>query len=296
VWGYATIEYYRQWALRTAYSLALILYAPGQLYSSLRPKTDMLIFRTPGAITTRDVESLQLATTEGKATIKSYEYHTFPVTRYAEGMSRGLYHGDISEDEEERVCGTYYYLERESRVWLACRTFRRYRNKYQAFVALITQVPDSQDRNDMIEFVENKLDGRSPYLRSWLHKDMTAEMKEMVRSLSDEGKFPEFIEYDLPADLMMTPLQAYHLMPTYFQGYMLTMVAALPQKKKYVGSWLGLYAAEDHIDRFICKLAQQLTIDVIILENMVGSHQVVTELVDTRPRMDSFDSLIYPTD
>jgi hypothetical protein len=67
----------------------------------------------------------------------------------------------------------------------------------------------------------------------------------------------------------------------------------LSDKKFYVGKLLELYAVEDELDQQICRLAKEQDIDIIILTNMVGSHQIVTEILDTRNREDSFKSLVY---
>lgn len=54
-----------------------------------------------------------------------------------------------------------------------------------------------------------------------------------------------------------------------------------------------LYAAEDYLDQPLCSMAAKAGYDIVILENMVGSFQVVTEVLDVRSRKDSFLSLIY---
>lgn len=54
-----------------------------------------------------------------------------------------------------------------------------------------------------------------------------------------------------------------------------------------------LYAAEDPLDQVLCLLAQEAGYDIVVLENMVGSFQVVTEVLDVRSRYDSFLSLVY---
>ena len=78
---------------------------------SKRPKTDMFLFRTPGATNNFDPQ-------------KNY----LPVTRYAEGMSRGLFFGDLGNT----FCGTFYYLERESKVFLGYKTSLTFPNKYSS--------------------------------------------------------------------------------------------------------------------------------------------------------------------
>src|SRR5438132_6936899 len=71
---------------------------------------------------------------------------------------------------------------------------------------------------------------------------------------------------------------------------------SLPQVPHYAGTYIGLYALEDKLDQPLCLLGREYNLDVIILRNMVGSHQVVTEVLDTRTREESFKSLIYIVD
>lgn len=54
-----------------------------------------------------------------------------------------------------------------------------------------------------------------------------------------------------------------------------------------------LYASEDNLDQILCKVAASAGYDIVILEAMVGSFQVVTEVLDVRSRHDSFLSLLY---
>ncbi|GAH06044.1 unnamed protein product, partial [marine sediment metagenome] len=54
---------------------------------------------------------------------------------------------------------------------------------------------------------------------------------------------------------------------------------------RYIGKQLGLYAVEDILDQKLCKLAKTLDYDVVILTNMIGSHQIVTEVLDVRDRV-----------
>lgn len=63
--------------------------------------------------------------------------------------------------------------------------------------------------------------------------------------------------------------------------------------KEYAGNVLGLYAMEDDYDQKLCLLAASKGYDIVILESMIGSFQVVTEVLDTRDRIESFRSLIY---
>jgi len=63
--------------------------------------------------------------------------------------------------------------------------------------------------------------------------------------------------------------------------------------KEYAGNILDLYGAEDGYDQKLCLLAASKGYDIVILEYMVGGFQVVTEILDTRDRLESFRSLIY---
>ena len=246
-WKYCTIEGYKQQAQKDANSLPLLLYAPDQVYqNSKRPKTDMLMFRTSGAILLKHKPN-------GKTEINGVEWEVLPVTRYASGMSRGLYY---SEEVSEQYCGTYYYLEPESTTFLAYKKSLTFKNKYQAALALEKQLGKEHF---------NVFGG------------------ENVKFLRGESNWPE--------NLMITPNEViaalkdlpYHKFPN----------IEFPQRKKYVGKYLSIYGAEDVLDQYICKMGREIGVDIIIFTNMVGSHQIVTEILDVRNRMESFDSLIY---
>lgn len=97
-----------------------------------------------------------------------------------------------------------------------------------------------------------------------------------------EGKYPQ--------DLMMTPREAQrHSLDNH-------SLEGVSNNKHYVGMWLGMYALEDPLDQPLCIAARDAEYDIVILESMVGRFQVVTEVLDTRSREDSFSSLIYAID
>jgi hypothetical protein len=66
--------------------------------------------------------------------------------------------------------------------------------------------------------------------------------------------------------------------------------------KYYAGKLLDLYAKEDAFDQPICREASKKGIDLVIFTHMAGSFQVVTEVLDTKPREDTFRSLVYIVD
>ena len=250
-WIYGTIEYYKNKANRDADSLPLLLYAPEYVYKSKRPVTDMLLFRNPDL------------------TIPHIPKDNYiPVTRYAEGMSRGLYYEEGEDEKGNSFCGTFYYLERESRTFLGYDNGRSlsFVNKYQAAKYLLGKTRK----------------GKYGYKKTLLEEVKQYEIYPFL-----EG------ESDLPRDLMMTPLEIFEHFPGFFKRWNLDDVKKLPQVKRYVGMFIGFYAQEDMWDQRICKLGREMGIDVIVLERMIGSHQIVTEVLDTRSRSESFNTLIF---
>ena len=183
-------------------------------------------------------------------------WNVIPVTRYAKGMSRGLYFEEASDVDIE-YCGTFYYHEPESTTLLAYKTSESFFNKYTC----AKELDPSDLATDILEDVENN----------------TLLM---------------YIKGKLPKNLMLTPLEAYDLkfIP---EKWTREEVTSLPQNKRYVGKTIGLYALEDLLDQIICELAQEANLDIVVLRNMSGIYQVVTEILDVRKREDSFKSLLY---
>lgn len=248
-WIYRTLDTWKRMAIHEALSIGLILYAPDLLYKkSKRPKTDMSLFRTPDSLVV-DKKAIH----NGRLTIDGEEWRVIPITRYAAGMSKGLYY---DEERAPDICGTFYYYEPESTTYLAYKTEMRAFNKTEACRTLD---------------VEETRDGFIPDSR-------------VIRArMHSEGI--------LPRDLMMTPSEAVAA-----RGGKAVMLRGMSDDKHYAGNYLDLYALEDWLDQPLCNAASYAGYDVVILENMVGRYQVVTEVLDTRSREESFASLIYAVD
>lgn len=266
-WIYATIGYWKKVAEEMAYSLPLLIFgSESLLYPSRRPRTDMLSFKNPK---------------RGQQQMLKYK---IPVTRYGSGMSKGLYHDN---NNGQNFCGTFYYMEPDSNVFLMCNNPLRTLNKYTAF--------------------------------KHLQKYMTDTDTVMTHLINDEDLFTDkeilFLSgtsTKLPHDLMMSPKEleiydphSFHTIPFVINPpddihddydeyqpelYKLEKEAYI---KRYAGTHLGFYAIEDIYDQAICILGARAGYDVIILERMVGSYQVVTEILDTRDRSQSFDNLLF---
>jgi hypothetical protein len=266
--------------MQYAISLPLILYDDDQVYKSLRPKTDMSIFR--------QINSLQYY----KKFIHEYEQidshiklivlkddsssMSIPVTRYSTGMSKGLYF----EETGSEFCGTFYYYEPESETYLTFESYRIYRNKFEAVQDLyIESGINTPIESPDIETYEDSLDD---FTDEELAKDL--RYREFVHDyFEDPRKFPN--------DLEMTPKEFENL------GIQVNLQSpnGVPNIPRYIGAIASLVAKGDMYDQLICNTAKDLKIDIIIFTHMIGSHQIVPEVLDTRSRFDSFSHLAYPS-
>ena len=246
---YGNIRGWKDFAAKTSISFPLLLYAPNQVYKSNRPKTDMLIFQTPTSLLYTRVERLdeyrfEITLNDGSSAIG------IPVTRYAAGMSKGLYYNDDSKNQLQSYCGTFYYYEPESTTFLIYETSRMYFNKHEAIRNL------------------------APIL---LNKKV-----EAVEYYHDHSKFPD--------DMNMTPREYGNLSGWTEDEF--EQIEDLPERKHYVGENLGLYGLEDSYDQLLCEVSRNF--DILILTNMIGKYQIVTEVLDNRERTISFSNLAFP--
>lgn len=266
LWVFKTLDGHKKSALKHAGDLGLFLSAPRELYSSHRPKTAMSLFRTTFSPTVQRHQIMQgVNGWQFYVTPQQDLRYLLPVTRYSKGMSRGLYYG--GDDSGKEYCGTFFYYEPESTTFLSYTTRADYFNK--SVCALSFQSHNTQNRELYAPNIAKHVFG------------------------------------DWPADMMMTPLQAYdyklynlrimmqnaeELTPG--QGR-LSFANDLSQTPRYAGMLSGLYALEDDYDQEICVAGKRRGIDVIVLTHMIGSRQVVTEVLDTRSRQDCMASLVY---
>lgn len=108
--------------------------------------------------------------------------------------------------------------------------------------------------------------------------------------MTDSDKLMDHISGRLPSDLKMTAydFDKYNKRNS-IDDY--KECAYESNRKVYCGMLLNLYAEEDELDQPLCRMASKLCYDIVILTHMVGSHQVVTEVLDTRNN--SFDYLWF---
>ena len=100
---------------------------------------------------------------------------------------------------------------------------------------------------------------------------------------------------EIPRDLQMTPGDVYEAiaMPEWSARSIMALGEDELNGRRYAGRRLHMYATEDFLDQYLCELAHTAGYDVVLLEGIPGYHQVVAEVLDVRPRVDSFDALVY---
>lgn len=277
---YGNLEGWKDLTVKRALSFPLLLYFPDQLYASNRPITQMAQYRQATSatydpkVTIRNEgslihEVLLTVPIDGQSTMLGV-----PITRYGDGMSKGLYYDSY---DEKLHCGTFYYYEPESTTYLVAKTFRVYRNKYEAMKELYAQFNLKAD----LDNPRHQLDNENVALNR-------RNFEIFKRYFKDRQS--------LPADMKMTfneytdPYAGDEGLPDYDDA-----IARLPQRRRYIGVLVGLYAAEDKYDQPLCKIARENGIEIIILTDMIGSHQIVIEVLDTRSRQISFSNLVYPS-
>lgn len=154
------------------------------------------------------------------------------------------------------VCGTFFYYEPESTTYLTGTRFLVAQTKCSAAGFILNNY---------------KLHELEDTINNYLH--------EPINSLWEEGK--------LKPDLMYTPEEMYDL------NYYDEEALRVPQFPVYCGKLLDLYAKEDDFDQPLCNAASSVGIEIVILTRMVGSKQIVTEVLDTRSRLECFKNLVF---
>jgi len=240
------------YAEQTANSIPLMFIRPDLIYSSRRPHTSMLSFildkenfgtvlhtEEPFPYSFKIIpipseESLPFETRGMKRLSHPNEAYALPVTRYGEGMSRGLY-----RENSVGYAGTFYYYEPQSTTYLTFNTVKVAFNKIS--------LADEWD----VEYTNTK----HLYI-----------LREHAKGL-------------LPKDLVMSPSDV-------------TKDDIVGIRPGYAGNRLNLYGEEDSLDQALSIKGSELGYDLIIFTHMVGSYQVVCEILDNRTRRDSFLNLV----
>lgn len=181
-----------------------------------------------------------------------------PVLRYQKGMSGYLTVIDNNE-EEKNWCGTFYYFEPDSNVYLLAPKVLVTWNKITAC-------------SDLGIPFETVADAVYLAMENYMSSDENDNEFET---------FPENIGYNVEGE---TKREQWDNVVRGFQNRSLDPLKHVPE----------FYAVEDAFDQMICSIAKSEGIDVIVLKYMTGETRTVCEVLDTRDRVHSFQHLYFP--
>jgi hypothetical protein len=183
-----------------------------------------------------------------------------PVTRYGKSAQHGTYYGedDFAQSPRTDFCGTYYYWEPESDVFLNLGKNLFFPNKIMALYHF-------DPKNPLLGEILRKyllFIWAEDYIDHSLEKNNTENTKALLR-LFNGTLDPMFLFDDLYRD----------------------------PKGHYMGSIF--HAKEDVLDQALCQSAKKAGYDTIILSQMPGGSRVVSEVLDVRSRTDSLENLYW---
>lgn len=254
-----------------------IMYNQKYIYPrSFRARTTMKIFQHDQLQITLPTNLLN-ELREGKL-IEIEGKYALPVTRYSCGMNRSLFYNDTTNI---KYCGTFYYYEIDSDILLSFNTYLYAINKFDAFVKMIWEALGEGDINiydnkyDKNKFVEKKREELEVFFNN-------------VKNYKTESNYDFFDKYVK----FIKGEKVFEFDNNYIKYNDGTSVIN------------DYYAIEDDLDQPLCRLASgmdqnfyplpsKINYEVIYLEKMVGTNRFVSEVLDTRPRKDSINSLIF---
>lgn len=258
---YSSIDHIKAKAEVSPDSFLLLLFAPHLVYKeSKRAMTTMRQFFDPAP---RYISRKEM----------SDNPNTYiRVTRYARGMSRGLFFNDDDDDEEEKqaYCGTFYYQEPGSNVVL------KYNNPLKA-----------------IDKAEAGLELASILSAGSLSDSNNMKIAEDLLKLSNRLRITFLLGVE--RKFMLTPVEynKFHPSPAAMDYFKDSLQL---EREYYAIQHYSYYARQDELDQKICVVARALGYDVVLLTHMIGSRQIVYEVMDTRSREESFANLFIIKD
>lgn len=168
-------------------------------------------------LTGRAIPSMTFLTT-GHCTNENY----LPIIRY-----QSLYYS--AEPSEKEYCGTFYFFEPDSDIFLALGRVLIAINKFRAYLDLLTYIPEGE---------------RISFSAYWAFEQLTQRLKG---NLEENPYYEDGLYY----------------------GY----------------EYMGFF---DELDQLICRAGRKADYDTILLQAEPGETRPVTEILDLRPREESF--------
>jgi hypothetical protein len=216
--------------------------------------------------------------------------YLIPVVRYAKGMSRGMY--QESSQKEDEYCGTFYYFEPDSQFnLLSTKGILIANNKVEACLLLGISVDDIRNYLVPKYHNENNITKISdlpheliPKILDFLGPDYYREDKDKIL---DPQELENYINRLLELIFLTWNFNEQSSNIKDFNNILLNYSENKQYNSKY-------YAIEDKLDQPLCLTARVLKINVIILKYMAGKNRVVTEVLDTRTRVESYDNISFP--
>jgi hypothetical protein len=273
---YATIEGWMDYAKRTSIVMPIFLFAPNKLYASGNLKTDMAMFQQ---VTSSKYSSVKQETPiTFQVTVGEKVLLGVPVIRHAVEPFKGLFYDQSDETYlKNSFCGTFYYREKESNVYLLYEKGMKFKNKYEAAKVLLG-VPDARAIRPKIarNYYEN--------LESFPYPDLMMTPREYFYHIRDDEMLQE----------MLADIQDDHVKQLNTSDLFDLYNNPVPDEKYYVGAVLQIAGVDEVYDQDLCIVAALKGIDVLVFYEMVGSHKFQIEVLDCRDRITSFDNLSYP--
>ena len=285
--------------------LANLLSHGRMIFESGRARTPLIILRQKPYLTIqlsdRALENVKL----GKPT-RVLENYILPVSRYAYSIQQGLYFE--SEDFQEALikpseyfglCGTFYYFEPDSTVFLTFSTIEFYNNKIHAAYDLLQYFLNIKF-NNIQEFIKIIDTLPRPFvIDSNQYKiiyDLVLAFRLFIYNSNRLGLYSDTWQNRLREILGDSTLSNDYLLDQLIrlstgQFHELPFELDFIYKGDFIGDFL--YAKEDFFDQPICNASDLLKIDIVVLTKMVGFHRIVIEILDTRAREVSLSSLAW---
>ena len=198
-----------------------------------------------------------------------------PISRYAIDQLSGTYY---KKEEKKSYCGTFYFWEPDSNVYLELGNSMYANNKFDALFQL-----DKYDKK------ENDIYDAYLYAYALLYLKKILQLNLLDDKFIEEFDPKTFHESKKANHFIKELLKLFESGNSeYFE--MDDMYYTLAEKK-YVGNKFDAF--EDGLDQILCKVAKAKGIDTIILSKMPASRRINTEILDTRSREESLNSLVW---
>lgn len=252
-------------------------------FASGRIRTPMLILRSPNFLTIQLTPTGLKSVQSGRptvVTIKDTKRFILPCSRYAESKSVGLFSSSYKKEEPGNLCGTFYYFEPDSTVFITFETIKIFKNKFEAcynyFRLAYTKVHGSDfnidEFEELVYLYSKKQTVDHPYEKILIL--LARSFSNFMRTKSFYGSklvdytlFSHDMENNLPFDLHYE------------------------KDGKFEGRFM--YAVEDAFDKVLCQVGRVFGVQIFVLTEIVSQTRVVTEILDTRSRDESLNSLAW---